>query len=224
MNPDNIEISLLKAKVLILKKDTWFLSLELERIFNMIFLKKSQINWNLKWYEKVFKLIEPKIVNHTKWLIKDKNYSNLFNIINTLEICWIQKALVLAIDYIIKISPESIINSWVDMRKIITQNSKDFEQTYKEIITNNPTILTRNNWLVAYNLALWWYKTLPFELIEKIILIWIKSDPNYLYLKRKVDEDKTKFRKNFLKNIYSVWIDAKAMFDEFLSKCSEVGI
>ncbi len=224
MNPDNIEISLLKAKVLSMKNDLWLLEIELDDLFRKIIIDKININSFIKTYEQVIKLLSEKVLSYVNKLIESENLNKLLNLIKILELYSFHDSLYITIAYLMQECPEFLHSLWVNIKKIITDNSKKIEQIYNGLLLNNPDILKRNAWKNAYTLALWWYKILPFELIEKIILIWIKSDPNYLYLKRKVQEDKTKFRHDFLKNIYSIWIDAKAMFDEFLRKHSEIKI
>lgn len=222
MDPDNLEILFLQAKILLILKSEKPLEIILNRIFKKIFIEKIIFEVPA-WYAIVLSLLNWSVKKYINRLIDEKrNFFVISEILKSLETYWFLESLFIAVSYLIKEYPEIITDSWINIKKIIKDNSNAFVSVYEDILNNCLKIFWQNNSKNAYLIAFWGYKILPFELIDRIIDKWVKYDSNYTYLSRNVKENKKPYYNKFIEWIYSAWEEAKFMFRDYLLLHPEV--
>ncbi len=212
-NTWNIEVYLLKARLIkILGKEKEF-DWIIQDIYNKIMQWWNNISITEN-YEDIFEYVFIKIDEKIQQEINKGTIDRLLNILPQLESIGHKDAIKTIVWQTMFDFPKKIMESWIDIKSLLTINKDLFIKKYQEFI--NKKIIWAI-WHEYFILAYMGYKILPPDMINNLMDIWFEFDWDYISLVNIHDiNQKRTYKEKLINRIYALWADAKYMLRDYL--------
>lgn len=211
---DCIEAYLLKARI----TNSLNQKEEFRVLINIIYGKIIQEEEKefLVWadYEDVLKMIYKPISSLVDKNIQDWLSNKLIKLLPKLQKIWHAEVSRKIIEYVLFKCPQKLINWWVDVKSIISQNKEYFSDLYSKYLENNFKAWNSNDF---FALAFIWYKVIDFDILDNLINLWLEYDVDYIRLKNNSSYgEKQIYKTNIQNKIYALWEQGKYIWRDYL--------